>query len=277
MKKVLAIFVAVATLMALAVPALAAPGGKKGPPGVGLTMSSNLYWAHEGDLIIYTIDVTNDTDDELTVEFGGVEDGELVWEVVGVVPAGETATFDKDYFVDSVPEPGQEITLTNIVKAFAGDTEVASDTVETAIFAYEECDDNGDGVFTSPDGYSVCIWQPSAGDWALHVTPADESAKRGLIAMNLRDHVPGNWCPFTDENGDPLDGMRWRGTPTTLTFRVNVPSPGDHWDLTGTAWHGEPICPNGGAGGAPFDVGTSGSFYLATYDDYRITTEPLSP
>jgi hypothetical protein len=284
MKKTFTVFLALVTVIALAVPSLAKGGKPDKPddpdsaPKVTLSIEANLWQAHEvDDLIIFTIDVVNNSGETVFVDdtLPETEFGPLA-----VADGGTLEGEELDYYVladDFVVPEGQDdldpIVNTLIAKDGAGNV-VASATAESGVTAYQKCDDDGDGVFTSPDGYSVCIWQPGAGDWALKVTPADESAKRGLIAMNLRDHVPGNWCPFTDENGDPLDHTRWRGTPPTLTFRVDVPSPGDHWNLKGTEWHGEPICPNGGAGGAPFDVGTSGSFYLATYDDYRITTTP---
>jgi hypothetical protein len=128
-------------------------------------------------------------------------------------------------------------------------------------------------MFARPEGYSVCIWKPALhGDWTFEVTPAAPGKKPVTIIMNLRDHVPGNWCPFSP---DQVRG--WRGTPETLTFELNG-NPVEDFGIPAipVPWHGEAICPNGGAGGDFFSVGTPGSFYLATYDNYQVKTIPPS-
>jgi len=263
MKKTLTTFLAIATIVALAVPAIAKPG--KGPgkaPKVTVSINSNLYSAHEvGDLIIYYINVTNNTDDEVTVtdETGFTE----------TIPARSSATFEQDDSVESVPAASEpNTTLTNTVVATVGGEVVASDTAETAVFGYDECGTDGNGTFTAPEGYSVCIWKPSqSGDWTFYVTPEPPGKKPASILLNLRDHVPGNWCPLT-----PNEVWRWRGDPPVLTFEVGSDDWGSPFPIIPALWHGEAICPDGGGGGDPaYPVGTPGSFFLATYGPYEVT------
>ncbi len=259
MRKTFTLFLAIATLMALAVPASAGRGGKPGKaPKVSVSMASSLYSAHEvGDLIRYTIDVTNNTNEDVTVFFDETSESY----VIDTVAAGESTTFLHPYYVEFVPELGNETTLVN--SALAKDPSgriVGSDTVETAVYGYEPCGLDGNGTFAAPDGYSVCIWKPSVHVvWTFEVTPPDPGKKPTSVLLNLRDHVPGNWCPFT-----PDGEWRWRGDPATLEFDVNIPD----WNAVP---QGYIVCPDGGAGGDPFAVGTPDSFYFATYGPYDVT------
>lgn len=262
MKRIFTIFLALVTVMALAVPALAKKGGKPGNvPKVTLSIEASLYQAHEvGDLIVYTINVVNNSGVDLTVEDSLTGFGPIT------VADGETfePEVKPDYPVvgdDFTGDPAA-VVINRLTAKDGANNVVASATAETQVFAaYPDCDPDGDGRFAGSDGYGVCIWKPAVhGDWTFNVTPAAPGKRPVTITMNLRDDVPGNWCSF-----DPHSVQQWRGEPEVLTFEVNLPDiPPD--------WHGEAICPNGGAGGDFFGVGTPGSFYLAMYGDYQVTT-----
>jgi len=280
MNKTLPTFLTIATIVALAAPAIAKPGTGPGKaPKVTVSISSNLYSAHEvGDLIIYYINVANNSDDAVTVT-------DALTGFEATVAANESPdTFKSscylsvtagDYcYISGVPAADEpSTTLTNTVVAQVGAEVVASDTAETAVFGYDECGTDGNGTFMAPEGYSVCIWKPSQpGDWTFHVTPAPPGKKSVSIIMNLRDHVPGNWCPLT-----PNEVWRWRGEPEVLEFRVQRDDWGSPFPLIPAGWHGEAICPDGGSGGDPMSVGTPGSFYLATYGPYEVTATLTLP
>jgi hypothetical protein len=264
MRKALATFLAITTVLALATPAGAKPGGNRGKGSkVAVSIEAHLYGINQvGDLVVYFIDVTNKSSGVVTVT-----DSLATLEKTTVL-AGESKTFVRDYTVPTLPAAGQP--LINTVTAYDGNEKaVAADTVETTVYAFEPCNPSPSGEFTLPDGYSVCLWKPvnqngeyEHGDWTIAVTPEPPGKKPISIMLNLRDHAPGNWCPLSP------DGVsRWRGEPETLTFQVYLPPIPE-------GWHGEAICPNGGAGGDPMGVGSPGSFVLAGYGNYHVQVTP---
>lgn len=268
MRKALATFLAITTMLALATPAGARLGGNRGKAQkVTVSIEAHLYGVNQaGDLVVYFIDVTNNTSEEVTVTDSlatlGLE-GETV-------AARESEIFVRNFTVLALPAAGQP--LINTVTAYHGNENVvAADTVETTVYAFEPCSPIGSDEFTLPDGYSVCLWEPvnqngeyKHGDWTIAVTPEPPGKKPISIVLNLRDHAPGNWCPL-----NPDGVSRWRGEPETLTFQVYLPP-------IPAGWHGEAICPDGGAGGDPMGVGSPGSFVLAGYGNYNVKVTPAS-
>jgi hypothetical protein len=201
---------------------------------------------HEaGDTIYYTFVVANGLDDEVvtvTDELGTLNE---------MVPAGESATFERSYVLDDTDMETE--TLTNTVTATApSETRQATATVE--VEKYELCEEDSNGVFFTDA--SVCIWKPGPGTWKISVVPVSTRSTRVMITV--RDHVPGNWCPqgITD---------RWRPGDDPVETTVNIPSVPD-------GWAGDDVCSIGGAAGNFFNVGTPDSFYLDTTGNVIVTS-----
>ena len=222
-------------------------------PGVEVSIEASLTSAHElGDTIYYTIAVTNDSTESVSVT------DELTELDVIVDPKGSPATgHESPYSVrrsytlgvaDMPPEIGDTVDLVNTVTAEVNDQDVAQAKVTVTVAEYGLCEPElvPDGNFQT--GPETCIWKPPPGNYVISVVP--DSARQTRVMITVRDHTPGNWCP---------QGLteRWRPGGDPVKTTVIIPE----W---ANDWAGESVCPAGGAAGNFYEIGTPGSFYLDT-------------
>lgn len=239
-------------------PCASPPCDGSNPPdaSVELDVEANLAWAHEpSDTIVYTITVTNGSDDEVHVT------GDLVGDV-GTVPAGGDATFIEPYGVAPhyAPHPGgiefgdDPVSLTHEVTATAGGRVLAVASVDVELHHdIAPCDFTG--VIDR-----VCIWRPTEpGDWAVTVDPTPVAKPgRNSVLLTLRDHVPGNWCASSIVATWVPSDAEFPSTVFTIPDWTQVPQ-------------GDPVCPDGATTDG-YGVGTAASFYLVAGGD--VTAEP---
>ena len=240
MKKIVTMFIALATLIALALPAVAKPPADKGQPRLEVTKTAELPWSVHavGDVIPYTVTVAvgkgsvvlDSVDDPLIPLFllGGDDNGD------GAVGPGETWTYTGSLTVDKDHLKLEEIV--NTVTVTAGDlTGTASASIEVVPYpdcTFTETAEDPD-VWTmsldiDPRDYFLCVWDPApmggTGSWTL---TGDSSAtgKRALSSqITVRDYVPGDWCGAVNER--LREGEQ-------LQLAVDLPThgacPGDEW------------------------------------------------
>ncbi|MBT8192537.1 MAG: hypothetical protein HKO63_06760 [Acidimicrobiia bacterium] len=240
MRKIVTMFIALATLLALALPAVAKPPTSKGQPRLEVTKTAELPWSVHavGDVIPYTVTVAvgkgsvlldSVYDPLIPLEFSGGDtdrdgaiDSDETWTYAGAVPVDEIHL--------ALPE------IVNTVTVTAGDlTATASATLK--VVPYPDCGftemAETSGVWTmsldlGPRDYYLCVWDPApmggTGPWTLTGDSA-ATGKRALGSqITVRDYVPGDWCGAVHERlrkGGQLE--------LTVDLPANGACPGDEW------------------------------------------------
>ena len=281
---------------------------------IGVSVDAQPVWTHEGgDVLRYTVTLQNKTGTEITdvtVTFSAAttaseDDGVVphVDEFVGVVlPANDSITFDESdgltRDVSSFAEfelyrdrYGEEFELPATVTVSLGTEVLTQMAMSTPFmpdppcgFVYDEGFD-----FTNPTNSVtvdyLCIWTlPSdedgvtkTGVWEITLWPTlPDNTRRPLEArVDVRDGVPGNWCPLAI--GDPWGfGDRWKAPypdDLSVTGQVYLPGAEDHWNLE----LDDGMCVSGGAGGDYFKVGNPNAFYLRANGDVTVQWVRATP
>ena len=269
MRRFWILIVVLAMALAIAGPATGKkPEGKPNPNAapIAVNVENGPWWVHEvDDVLVYTVYVENKTQSttasvSVTVEF----DPDVK---TFTLKGGQTdfVEFSRTVGPLDLPSDGEEgeivepVTVSYKIDGVSGPDIVAH--VSTVAQAYDPCPE--DGEFTNVlVTRGACIWHPgSLGDnWKVTVRPPPEATYR-MLAVTMRDHVPGNWCT-PDGSGGGAD-IRWKpkDDPPDLLLDVFLPANG--------------VCRGGGAGGATMPAGNINSFYLWLRYDALVTIEKL--
>jgi len=264
MKKTFTTFLAIASIVALAVPAHADKPQGKGKPGVQVLVTAAPGWAIHAadDVITYAVEILNTGrvafesisvtgTFDLTYEEG--DDDPLD----GNLDPGETWLYTGSYIVTP---PDLSLTeITNTVEVRQGNAApMASASNSVNVSPYPACgftyDSEGIGTMgiSDPLDWQLCVWAPTAtGSWRLTGDSAATGRKGVNAQLTVRDYVPGDWC------GATADRLR---SGEQLVLDLALPDDG-----------------SGGCPGGDYDDANPATYYIATQGLDVVTAAWLPP
>jgi hypothetical protein len=203
MRRALIIGICLALAIPLALAGPAAAKKPKPPPSPAIEMSiaaSPGQVITSGDVIFYDLIVTNQAEETLndvtiTITVSGPEP-EAAWGGVTLQPGVAWDGADS-YLVTDHDMDGETIVATLAVHH--GGAEIGSAVAAVMVYALPRCPDaivGGSGEF---DG-GVCYYPFAPGYWKITAVPD----KRPVPPLNMRDHVPGNFCVIGESGSKQL-------------------------------------------------------------------------
>ena len=210
MRRLWIVFMTVAMMLAIALPATAKKSNKPKPPSavpIAVSINDGPMWVHEGDdLIIYTVTLENKTNidyTDVTVKFTTTNftkyDDAWVFPkdaVPGTVPANSSVWLNFYRYAHQFDEAdgcevGDECALLATAEVLIDGVPLTQTTTSTPLMPYPACDFTYDGDQSSDVTVSdLCIWTPpKTGVWKITLTPTAPDNPTGLSTQSWQSET----------------------------------------------------------------------------------------